>query len=214
MKPKPIVILGAGGLAREVAEYVQASGAFELHGFVDVDPMRRGEVLNGVPIIGVLGDLPEGSGWWGVAGAGDIAPRRRQVAEMLEAGLAPATVVHPAAVVSPSASVGAGTIVAPTSVISSNAVIADHSLVNYGATIGHDVTVGECCVVGPGARVSGWCTLEPGCYLGAGAIILPRITIGTGATIGAGAVVTRDVPPGMTVVGVPAVELKPNRRVG
>jgi acetyltransferase-like isoleucine patch superfamily enzyme len=47
-----------------------------------------------------------------------------------------------------------------------------------------------------------------GCYLGAGCLILPGVTVGERAVVGAGAVVTRDVPPGKVVVGVPARVVK------
>lgn len=50
-------------------------------------------------------------------------------------------------------------------------------------------------------------TLERGCSIGANATILPGLRIGAGAMVGAGAVVTRDVPPGATVVGNPAKAL-------
>ena len=51
-------------------------------------------------------------------------------------------------------------------------------------------------------------TLRRGCYLGAGCLLLPGVTVGEGAVVGAGAVVTRDVPPGKVVVGVPARVVK------
>jgi acetyltransferase-like isoleucine patch superfamily enzyme len=46
--------------------------------------------------------------------------------------------------------------------------------------------------------------IERGASIGAGAVVLPGVRIGAGAMVGAGAVVTRDVPPGVTVVGNPA----------
>lgn len=48
--------------------------------------------------------------------------------------------------------------------------------------------------------------------IGSGAVILCGITVGEGALIGAGAVVTKDVPPGAVVAGVPARVLAPARR--
>ncbi len=50
--------------------------------------------------------------------------------------------------------------------------------------------------------------LRRGCYLGAGCLVLPGVTVGERAVVGAGAVVTRDVPPGKLVVGVPARVVK------
>jgi len=40
--------------------------------------------------------------------------------------------------------------------------------------------------------------------IGSGAVLIPDVEVGDGATVGAGAVVTRSVPDGATVVGVPA----------
>lgn len=203
---KRVVVLGAGGYAREVADIVRDLGTdagMELVGFVDMDASRVGEMLDGLPILGPITSLAE-SGLFGVAGAGEIAPRRRQLAEMSEYGLSPVTIIHPSAVCSGHARIGDGTVVAAMSVINNNADLGEHVLVNYGVTIGHDVRVAGHCVISPGAHISGWVTIEAECYIGTGAVILPRLTIGRGAIVGAGAVVTRDVPPGATAVGVPA----------
>jgi acetyltransferase-like isoleucine patch superfamily enzyme len=63
----------------------------------------------------------------------------------------------------------------------------------------------------PSANLSGNVTVEDGAFIGSGATILQGLTIGKGATVGAGAVVTRDVAPGLTVVGVPARPMKKSK---
>jgi acetyltransferase-like isoleucine patch superfamily enzyme len=46
--------------------------------------------------------------------------------------------------------------------------------------------------------------IERDVWIGANATVLPGVRVGTGSVVGAGAVVTRDVPPGTIVMGVPA----------
>ncbi|MBF0247483.1 MAG: serine acetyltransferase, partial [Alphaproteobacteria bacterium] len=55
-------------------------------------------------------------------------------------------------------------------------------------------------------------TLEDGVIVGSGAQVLGPITVGRDARIGANAVVTRDVPPGVTAVGIPARVVMPRDR--
>jgi len=204
---KRLVILGAGGFAREIADIVRDLGPdadVELMGFADRDRSRAGETLNDSSILGSLDDVPNRAGAYGIAGAGEIAPRRRQVAEMAAAGLVPITLIHPSAIMSPFVAVGAGSAITAGTIITNNVVIGEHVVLNLGVTVGHDVVIGDHCVLSPGVHISGWVHIEEECYFGTGAVVLPRVRIGRGATVGAGAVVTRDVGPGTTVVGVPA----------
>ncbi len=51
--------------------------------------------------------------------------------------------------------------------------------------------------------------LKKNSTIGAGAMILPGVTVGENAVVAAGALVSKDVPPGMVVAGVPAKPLRP-----
>tara|TARA_R100001244_G_scaffold25113_4_gene25607 strand:- start:65246 stop:65914 length:669 start_codon:yes stop_codon:yes gene_type:complete len=113
------------------------------------------------------------------------------------------SMVHPTSHVI-SAKIGSGSIIAPGSVVAPRAVVGDHCLVNYNATIGHDAIVGDLSVVSPNASIGGSCVLGRGVHIGSNASVREGLKIGEGATVGMGAVVIKDVPSGVTVVGVPA----------
>ena len=92
--------------------------------------------------------------------------------------------------------------------IGPNTQIGKGCLINTGAQIHHEVQIGEFSEINPGAVLLGGVQIGMMSSIGANATILPRVKIGNHTVVGAGSVVTRDVPDGVTVVGVPGRVLR------
>ncbi|MDP1608995.1 MAG: hypothetical protein Q8L98_06755 [Chlamydiales bacterium] len=112
------------------------------------------------------------------------------------------------AYVSSRAKIGLGALIQRGVKIMPQVTIGPYCKINVQATIHHESSIGQCCTIAPGAQVLGNVIIEDFVYVGAGVVIKQKCKIGRGAVIGAGAVVVRDVPPHVTVAGVPAKELK------
>lgn len=136
-------------------------------------------------------------------GSPDI--RRALAKEASLLGLVPLdAIAHVSASISPSATLGPGTTVNRLSAVGSHSRIGEHVLVNRMVSIGHSSDVGDFTSFGPAVTLTGDVKVGHSVTLGAGCIVLPGVEIEPSVRIGAGAVVTKNVPPGVTMAGVPA----------
>ncbi len=209
----PLLIVGAGGFARETAELVRAAGsAWQLLGFLDDDPDLGGTTRSGVPVLGstaLLDDYPRARL---VVCVGSPANpfSRRQVVERLGVPVERyATLVHPSASIGESVRIGAGTVVHAGCAFTADVEVGGHVAVMPNVVLTHDDVVGDYVTFGAGVLVAGGVRIDSGVYLGAGARIREQLEIGAWSLVGMGAVVTRDVPTGEVWAGVPAHRLRP-----
>lgn len=206
-----IVILGAGGHAKVVADIVQQMGGFMLRGCLDDDPATWGREVLGRPVLGGIDLLPglrnEGVNWC-LAAVGDNRLRLALAQRAGGLGYRFPVAVHPRAAVAPSVRLGEGTVVAAGAVINPDAVVGNHGIVNTGAVVEHENRLGDGVHVSPGAVLCGGVVVGERTHIGAGARVIPGVRIGADCIVGAGAVVIRDLPDRVVAVGVPARVIK------
>jgi sugar O-acyltransferase (sialic acid O-acetyltransferase NeuD family) len=209
--PAPLLILGGGGLARETIELVRAANrpapVWDLLGVLDDDPRLHGRALLGVP---VLGSTEEAGGHATalvcacVASPGDPLRRLRLVERLGLPAERYATLIHPAAVVPDSATIGPGSVLHAGTVLTADVRVGAHVSCMPAVVLTHDDVIEDGVTFGAGVLVAGGVTIERGAYLGSGARLREGLTIGSGAVVGMGAVVTRSVGAGEVWAGVPA----------
>lgn len=202
-----LVIVGAGGFAREVAEIARALRPEVALAFVDDAPTDDAARLmtgkGATPLRTVDSWQPEPTDSCVIA-IGDPEVRAAIATALAARGAVFDTLVHPDATIATSATLRPGVIVAPGARVSADVVLGQHVHVDQNVTVGHDTVVGDHARLNPAACVSGAVFVGDGAYVGAAAVVLQGLTLGAGCVIGAGAVVVKDVAPGITVKGVPA----------
>ena len=212
---KRVVIIGAGGHARDTAWHAREVNAqtpsFDVLGFVVSDLARLGP--HDSPVLGdeswIARHRQQIDGL--ILGIGN--PRvRAQVAARLQdrfPELDWPTIVHPSALLDwDTAEIGRGVLLGAGVIGTVNVRIEDFAVLNPSVTLGHEAVVGACSVMNHASGLSGGTTIEREVLVGTGARVLQYRRVGARARIGAGAVVTKDVPAGETWVGVPAHRLE------
>lgn len=209
---KEIIIIGAGGFAREVLWLISdinaiAEPIYQVNCLISDESEGQLETGIGTVLIGgndewAMKHFPKGTGF--VIAIGD--PRvRKKIAEAYEAaGFVAATLIHPSVKLSSSVTIGVGAIICANAILTVDIEIGRYALINLASTVGHNCQIGDFCTLSPGCHLSGGVKLGAGTELGTGAIVLPEVQIGRDCTIGAGAVVTRNLEAGLSAKGIPA----------
>lgn len=211
----PLVLVGAGGFARETAQLVHAindrTPTWELLGFLDDDPAKRDAVLEGTTVLGGTGELHR---------LGEVAvvvcvgsPRnyavRKHIVERLAIPLERyATLVHPLAAVSRSCNIGPGSVIHAGCVLTTAVTVGAHVAMMPQVVLTHDDCVADHVTFGAGGRLAGGVRVGEGAYVGSATSVREEVTIGDWSLVGMGSVVTRPVPSGQVWAGVPARYLR------
>ena len=204
-----LAILGASGHGVVVADAALATGWDEVTFF---DARWPGlSSLGPWTVAGddarLLGMLAEYEGV--VVAVGANRARLSLHRSVAAAGGTLATIVHPSAVVSRFARVGAGSVLCAGAVLGPFAQLGEATIVNTAATVDHDCILADAVHVSPGAHLGGTVRVGEASWIGIGAAVRHGIVIGADVVVGAGAAVVADIADRLTVVGVPARILHP-----
>ena len=198
-------LYGTGGIAIVAAE-VLAACRVGIDRFYDDDPEKERflerPVLPGLELDADLALPPDEEG---LVCIGDNA-RRAELVRRLSPRLG--TAVHPTAMVSPSARVGAGTLLFHGARVQAATRIGRAVIVNTGGSVDHDCVIGDYAHVAPNVTLCGYVEVGEGANIGAASVVIPGVKIGRWATLGAGAVVVGDIPEHALAVGCPARVIK------
>jgi sugar O-acyltransferase (sialic acid O-acetyltransferase NeuD family) len=216
---REMIILGSGGLAREMAMVLDHVSSREHRwrflGFVGGSPDETGRDLGYGKILGddawllssgIAADL--------VMGVGHPALRAKILGRYLEQGdrFGYPNLVHPAASLDLGrVEMGRGNVITAGMALTCDIRIGDLNLFNLNGTVGHDAVIGSFNVFNPSVNISGGVEIGDRVLVGTGCQILENLRVGSDATLGAGSVVRADVEAGQTVVGVPARPLVRSR---
>lgn len=202
----PLIVIGGGGHAKVLVSTLMLCNR-NILGYADPNPAAAG--LLGIECIGdddvvMTHDPTEVRLVNGVGSTGPVARRKEIYERFSRAGFNFAGVIHPSASVAAEVEIEEGVQIMAGAVIQPGSRIGANAIVNSGAIIDHDCVVGFHAHVAPGAVLSGNVRIGAGTHIGTGACIIQGISVGAGSVVGAGAVVVKDVPPSVTVIGVPA----------
>ncbi|MGL5766584.1 MAG: acetyltransferase [Sarcina sp.] len=208
---KDIVIIGAGGLGKEIAwliEDINKTGKkFNLLGFLD-DGKIKGENINNYKVLGGSNTISDLKNIFFVVAIGNAKLKKVLVEKAIHLGAKPVNLIHPSVIISENNLMGEGIVICAGNIITVNVQIENFVTLNSACTIGHDTKISEYTTVYPCVSISGNCEIGKLNELGTRTAIIQGIKLGEEVITGAGSVIIKDVEDRSTVVGVPGKIVK------
>jgi sugar O-acyltransferase (sialic acid O-acetyltransferase NeuD family) len=201
-----ILIVGAGGFGREVLLWARdawPSQSALIAGFLSADPERLNGQAAPLPILSDPATFEPQPGDALLLAIG-IPETRRVVAESLESrGAEFLTLIHPTAIVAPSATIGTGSILCPFSIVSDSAKVGRFALLNYHTSLGHDASAGNYAVLSPYATLGGAAHIGNDVFMGMHASVGPGKHVGPRSKVSANSCALVNAPSDSLIYGAP-----------
>ena len=212
---KNIVIIGAGGVGREVSLIIQQINELEptwnLLGFIDDNTDNWGKIINGYSVIGGIDSLEFLSNDTYIVIAIANYEVKKKIVNKVNNKFKFATIVHPKVWIHDYMTVGQGTIIYEGAILTANIEIGNHVIISPKCGVGHYSIIKDYVSLLWNVNVSGNDLIEEGVMMGSGSTVIQGKKIGKGSIIGAGAVVVNDIESFSTAVGVPAKVIKSDK---
>jgi UDP-N-acetylbacillosamine N-acetyltransferase len=198
-----LAIIGKSGHGKVIADIARDNGYTELL-WVDDDASLE-HVISINTFIATHASLPV------IVAVGDNPTRQKIHHRLHDHGFSFATLIHSSAIISPTASIGAGSVVMPLAVINADTTVGEGCIINTHATIEHDVTLGSFVHISPNAALSGGVQVGMCSHIGTGVSTIQLCRVGSDSIIGAGSTIIDDIPDNSVAAGSPAKVIRANR---
>ncbi len=217
-KKQRIILIGAGQHCNVVMYNIAAEGKYEVACIAEVDESKWNTTINGVlvepfknfdePVMRIIEEKYKTNLFFISFGA---MRWRKPVFDYLSChGWEAVNIIHPDAVVSPTAKLGKGVLIECGCLITPSPVIGDNVVVNTGSQVNHDNIVEDHVYIASGVILSGGVSIGENSLLDDGVIITLGRKVGKDSLIGAGGIVTKDIPDGVVAYGNPCKVIREN----
>lgn len=207
MVSAPLLLVGAGGLAREVHALLRESDDREVVGILDDADALQGTRVGGLPVLGGLECARRYPDVSVVVCAGEGRTRAAIVGRLQRFGVTAdryATVLDPSVRVPSDCTIGAGSILLARTVLTADVTIGRHVVTMPHVVLTHDDVVDDFATLCAGVALGGRVSIGSCAYLGMNSSVRQHLRVGEGATLGMGSVLVSNLPAGQVWAGVPA----------
>lgn len=208
-----IGVYGASGFGKEVAPLVKSQFSGKIFDIVFIDDAPEDNQVNDISVI-TFDEFLKFSHEKKLCSIAIANTKARNILSerLATAGIEEISVKASNVVILDDVQIDQGSILCPFVTLTSNIKVGKNFHANLYSYVGHDCIIGDRVTFAPAVKCNGNVVIEDDVYIGTGAIIKQGrpgkpLVIGKGAVVGMGAVVTKNVPPGITVIGNPAKPL-------
>ena len=211
---KKIILVGAGGHAAEVREYikyhnkVKRDEQFDILGFLDVDDKLHTKYNYPEPYLGTAENHNINVDAQYMFCFGNMVYKKELVSAYRKKGATFLTFIHPTALIAETCKIGEGVLISHNASVGPMVAIGDFNILNSRCTVGHDTVIGDFNFISPQVALSGNTTIGDYNMFGVNSATIPGVSIGDNNTIGAGSIITKNFIDDAVIVGVPGKKIK------